>query len=235
MKQKSAQSIIAFYEKESPSATEFRRIYSSLSTAVAGKQLRTILVTSATLGEGKSIISSLLAITIASLVKSKVAIVDIDLRRPRLQDYFAVPPAAGVADVLTGKADIKSVARATGIPNLSVITSGRVAMPASDVFDQADLPAFIRELKFYFDTIVIDSPPVIPVSDPMLIADQVDGVLMVIKSGSTQREVVKRALNLLGNTTANLLGIVLNDVESVLPYYYKDRYYGYHYSYSKKR
>ena len=230
-----AQSIISFYDKESPSATEFRRIYASLLSANGSKKLQTILITSATLGEGKSITSSLLSITAASLVKSKVAVVDFDLRRPRLQDYFAITPGPGVVDVLTGKANIKTVTRNTGIPNLNIITSGKVTASPSDIFDQADIPAFIQELKFYFDTIIIDSPPVIPVSDPLLIADQVDGVLMVVKSGSTQREVVNRAINLLNNTGVNLLGIILNDCESVLPYYYKERYYGYHYSYSKQK
>ena len=230
-----AQSIVSFYDKESPSATEFRRIYASLTSLNGQDKIQTILITSATLGEGKSITSSLLSITAATLSKAKVAVVDLDLRRPRLFEYFAVTPGPGVADVLTGKANIKSVTRSTGIPNLNIITSGKVTMPPSDIFDQADIPAFIQELKFYFDMIIIDSPPVIPVSDPMLIADQVDGVLMVVKSGSTQREVANRAINLMKNTGVNLLGIILNDFESVLPYYYNDSYYGYQSSYSKQK
>ncbi len=237
MKQKgAAQSIIAFYDKESPSATEFRRVYTSLKSSANGQnKLQTLLVTSATVGEGKSIVSSLLSITAASLVKSRVAVVDLDLRRPKLQDYFALSSGPGVADVLTGKSNIKSVTRATGIPNLSIITAGKAAIPPSDIFDQADIAAFVQELKFYFDTVIIDSPPIIPVSDPMLIADRVDGVLIVVKSGVTQREVVNRAINLLNNAGVKLLGVILNDFESVLPYYYKDRYYGYHYSYSRKK
>ncbi len=87
----------------------------------------------------------------------------------------------------------------------------------------------LQEMIFYFDFIIIDSPPVVPVSDPLLIADQVDGIILVVKAGSTQREVVNRAINLLSNSGLNPLGIVVNDYEEVLPYYYKDHYYGYRY------
>lgn len=228
-------SIIAHYDKESPSATEFRRIYSRLYPGTGGEKLHTILITSATLGEGKSITSSLLAITAATLGNEKVVLVDLDMRRPRIHEYFAVSLGTGVTDVLTGKSNIKNVARTTILPNLNIITSGKADTQPSDIFDQADLPAFIQELKFYYDTIIIDSPPIIPVSDPMMIADKVDGVLLVVKSGATQREVISRAVNLLSNSGINLLGVILNDTESVLPYYYKDRYYGYHYGSPAKK
>jgi Mrp family chromosome partitioning ATPase len=99
-----------------------------------------------------------------------------------------------------------------------------------ELIDQADLLNIVDELKFYFDFVVIDSPPVIPVSDPLLMGDKVDGVIMVVRAGSTQREVVKRAVDLLKNAAINLYGIVVNDYDDVLPYYYKDRYYSYHYS-----
>jgi len=224
-----------FYDKESPSATEFRRIYARLTSNRAEKRLQTILVTSAMLGEGKSVISSLLSITAALLRREKVALIDLDLRRGRVQEYFAFSDGPGVADVLAGKSNIKAVSRTTAIPNLSIITAGKVDGSPIDIFDHSDIPAFLQELKFYFDTIIIDSPPLIPVSDPMMIADQVDGVLVVIKSGVTPREVVSRAINLLDNSGVNLLGIIINDLESVLPYYYKEHYYGYHYSSSEKK
>jgi len=229
------QSIIAYYEKESPAATEFRRIYTKLTAQKGESRPRTILMTSSTLGEGKSIISSLMGITAANLTGEKTAIIDLDLRRPKIHEYFAINQSPGIADVLSKKSNIKSVTRGTPIPNLSIITAGKVDGSPSDIFDKADIPGLIQELKFYFDTIILDSPPLIPVSDPMLIADQVDGVIVVIKGGSTPREVVSRAINLINNSGVNLLGVILNDLESVLPYYYKDRYYGYHYSSTSKK
>jgi len=229
-RKKGQTSIISYYDKESPSATEFRRIYSKIISASGEKKMQTIMLTSATVGEGKSVTSSFLAITAAALNREKVVLVDLDLRRPRIHEYFATSLSPGVADVLTKKTNIKSVSRTTVIPNLSIITAGKAESSPSDILDQADLQGFMQELQFYFDMIIIDSPPLIPVSDPMLFADKVDGVVMVVKSGTTQREVVSRAANLLVNSGIHLLGIILNDIESVLPYYYKDHYYRYHYS-----
>ncbi len=226
---KNKPSIISLYDKESAVATELRRIVSNLKS-VGENKIRSLLVTSATVAEGKSITSCYLGITAASLMQAKVAVIDFDLRKPRIHEYFGIAPDGGLADVLSGKAGIKNVSRSTGIPNLSVITAGKVSSLPTDILDRGDIPALFQELKFYFDFIVIDSPPVIPVSDPLLLADNVDGVLIVIRAGSTQREVVNRAANLLRNAGSNIVGVVLNDYEDVLPYYYKDRYYGYHYS-----
>ncbi len=227
--QKNQQTLVSFYNKESAVATELRRIYSGLKSAAEKKKLQSVLVTSAAIGEGKSITCSFLAMTAASLSKSKVALIDLDLRRPKIHDYFGIGTCPGIGEVLTGKSSIKSVSRKTPIQNLTVITSGNITASPSDILDQADIPGLLQELIFYFDFIIIDSPPVVPVSDPLLLAEQVDGVLLVVKAGSTQREVVNRAISLLSNSGITPLGIVLNDYEEVLPYYYKDHYYGYKY------
>lgn len=227
--QKTFQSLISLYDRESSYATELRRIYSNLKSRGNGKN-QSVLITSAMIGEGKSITSSYLAITAANLTNQKVVLVDFDLRRPRIHEYFNVGSRPGVVDVITGKSKIKSVARDTTISNLKIISSGISSQGAGELIDQADLATMLEELKFYFDFVVLDSPPIIPVSDPLLIADKVDGVLLVVRAGSTQREVVKRAVNLLNNASINLYGAIINDYEEVLPYYYNTGYYGYQYS-----
>jgi capsular exopolysaccharide synthesis family protein len=223
-----SQSIISYYDKESSSATEFRRIIANLKLLINDKP-RTILVTSAMVGEGKSITSSFLGITAANITQSKVAIVDFDLRKPKIHHYFGLSCRNGLSDVMTGKSNIKSVVKKTVIENLSIVTAGEFKEQPTDIIDQGDILAVMEELKFYYDYIIVDSPPIIPVSDPLLIADKVDGVLVVIKAGVTPREVTSRAINLLNNSGINLLGSILNDYENVLPYYYKDKYYGYSY------
>ena len=95
------------------------------------------------------------------------------------------------------KTGIKDICRKTTVPNLTVLPAGKPSNNPSEIIDRADIPAFFQELKFYFDYIVVDTPPVIPVSDPLLISDQTDGVLLVIRAGTTPREVVSRAVNLL--------------------------------------
>lgn len=222
-------SILSYYQKESPVGTEFRRLYANIKGKSQDKKLQNIMITSSTVSEGKSLTSSLLAITIAELTRLKVALVDFDLRRPRLGDFFNIDISPGVSDVLAGKSTLKMVSRKTPVPNLTIVTSGKVEGSPTDVLDQENVSNFFQELRFYFDFVIIDSPPVIPVSDPLLLAEHTDGVLLVIRGGLTQKEVVERAVNLLVNSKINLLGAVLNDFEEVLPYYYKDRFYGYHY------
>ncbi len=229
MKGKMQTSLLSLYHKESSMGTEFRRLYSNIKNRNADQKYQSMMITSAMTGEGKSLISSLLALTIADLTKLKVALVDFDLRRPKIAYYFGMENDNGVAEVLTGKSTLKAVSKKTIMPNLSIIPAGRLNTLPTNVLEHEQVSSFFQELKFYFDQVIIDSPPIIPVSDPMLLAEYVDGVLMVIKSGATQREVVARASNLLLNARINVIGVILNDYEEVLPYYYKERYYGYHY------
>ncbi|OGC89758.1 MAG: hypothetical protein A2W25_02625 [candidate division Zixibacteria bacterium RBG_16_53_22] len=222
-------SILSFYNKESSVGTEFRRLYSNIKNLSTNRKLQTIMVTSAMVGEGKSLTSSLLAVTIAELTKLKVALVDFDLRRPKINLYFGIGESEGIGNVLSGESTLKLVSRKTIIPNLTVIPSGRLKGVPSDFLDQSTVANIFQELRFYFDYVIIDSPPIIPISDPLLLAEHVDGVLLVVRGGTTQREVVQRAANLLTNSKINVLGVILNDFEEVLPYYYKEKYYGYHY------
>lgn len=233
-KDRKFKSILSVYQKESPAGTEFRRLFSNIKAKARDQKIQSIMVTSAMVGEGKSLTCSLLAITIAELTRLKVALVDFDLRRPKISFYFGLDKEIGVSDVLTGKSTMKLVSQKTAIPNLTVITSGIQDVSPSEMLDQENMAGFFQELRFYFDYVIIDSPPVVPVSDPLILSEYVDGVLLVVKGGTTQREVVSRAANLLINAKVNILGVILNDYGDVLPYYYKHRYYGYDY-YRKKR
>jgi capsular exopolysaccharide synthesis family protein len=221
--------ILSLFDQESSVGTEFRRIYSNIKVKSQDRKLQIIMITSAMVGEGKSLTSSLLAITMAELTKLKIALVDFDLRRPKIAKYFGLDDDGGVSDVLLGKTTLKLASRKTAVPNLTIIPAGKLDGVPSDILSQENMSGFFQELRFYFDYIIVDTPPVVPISDPLLIAEYVDTVILVVRGGITQREVVSRATNLLGNSKLNILGVVLNDFEQVLPYYYKDHYYGYKY------
>jgi len=221
-------SISGFYDRESLEATEFRRLYSNLKSA-SNNMLKSVVVTSASVEEGKSTVSSFLAISVAESLGGKVLLLDIDLRRPMINVFFKLPLEKGIADVLDNRCAVKEAIKPTSIPGLKVITAGELTVDPSLALNQSRLREVFEELGFYFDFIVIDVPPVIPVSDPVLIASEADGTLLVVKAGSTPREVVKRAVNFLQNSKINILGIVLNNLEEVLPYYYSSRYYSYGY------
>jgi capsular exopolysaccharide synthesis family protein len=221
------ESIVSFYDRESPEATEFRRLYSNIRSL--NGDLKTVMVTSSTVEEGKSLISSFLSLTIAENSHQKVLLLDTDLRRPMINVLFKLPLENGLSDLLEGKAKIQDLIKSTPVPELKVITAGKVKGSPTAVLNPTRLHEVFEELKFYFDFIVVDAPPVIPVSDPLIIANDLDGVLMVVRAGSTPREVAKRAINLLQNSKIKVLGAVLNNIEEVLPYYYSSKYYSYKY------
>jgi capsular exopolysaccharide synthesis family protein len=221
------ESIVSFYDRESPEATEFRRLHTNIRGL--NGDLKTVMVTSSTVEEGKSLISSFLSLTIAENSRQKVLLLDTDLRRPMINVLFKLPLENGLSDLLENKAKIQDLIKSTPVPELKVITAGKIKGSPTAVLNPTRLHEVFEELKFYFDFIVVDAPPVIPVSDPLIIANEVDGVLMVVRAGSTPREVAKRAINLMQNSKIKVLGAVLNNIEEVLPYYYSSKYYSYKY------
>jgi capsular exopolysaccharide synthesis family protein len=219
--------LIEYYDQESPYATEFRRLLHNINGVVPEKETKTILVTSAMLAEGKSTVAAFLALTAARQKHKKTLLVDCDLRRPTLHRLFNLPRENGIAEILTEGKKIKDVIKKTAEPNLDVVTAGKAVAQPTDVFDSAAISSLLEEMRFYYDLILVDCAPILPVSDPMLLASSMDGVILVVKAGATQREVAKRATLLLKDDKTRLLGVVLNNLSNVLPYYYKESYYGY--------
>lgn len=218
-----------FYDHESPYGTEFRRLLHSINNALSGIDAKTILVTSAMLAEGKSTIAGFLAVTAARYKKKKTLLVDCDLRRPTLHKIFSTPRENGIVEVLTEGRRVRDVVRHTAEPFLDLLTAGKPVPQPTDIFDAAAIHKLLEEVRFYYDLILVDCAPILPVSDPMLLAPEMDGVIMVVKVGATQRDVVLRAAQLLKNNNGRFLGVVLNNVNNALPYFYNDSYYGYEY------
>jgi len=222
------ESIVSFYDRESLAGTEFRRLYSNIKK-FNGSELKSVMVTSSTIEEGKSTISCFLALAIAESRGDRVLLLDTDLRRPMINVYYKLQLETGFADILDKKCSVKEAIKSTTIPGLKIITAGKLSKDPSLALKPSRLREVFEELRFYFDFIVVDVPPVVPVSDPVLIASEVDGTLLVVKAGVTPREVVKRAVNFLQNSKINILGVVLNNLDDVLPYYYSHKYHAYGY------
>lgn len=227
MEEARQQSIYDVFDQESPIATEMRRLYSNIRHIHGRSTKRSFLVTSANRGEGKSTVASHLAITVARFRGKKSLIVDADLRRPRLHQVFGVEMEPGLLECLEGGIDPLEAAKDTQIENLKVIPAGRRIKSPAHLFEGEVMAEIFEKIKFYHDIVIVDSAPVIPVSDPMLISSVVDGVLLVLLAGMTPRKVAQRAKDILLDANANLLGIVVNNLSEVLPYYYDYKYYGY--------
>jgi capsular exopolysaccharide synthesis family protein len=227
-------SIIDFFSQESAFATEFRRVLYNLLRTRKIPELKTVLVTSSTLAEGKSTISALLGIT-AAKKGLKTLLVDCDLRRPTMHKLFQLTREKGLCEILTKGTGIREATKRTALEKLEIITAGAAFPHPAEIFDSPAIGRLIEEAKFYHDLILLDTAPIVPVSDPMLLAQEVDGVLLVVKAGTTQREVVSRAVNIINGDSSKVIGVVLNNISRTLPHYYDYDYYGYKYEQTPDR
>lgn len=220
-------SVIDIFHQEAPFATEFRRLLYRVNADQSDSKLRTVMITSAMLSEGKSTVSSFLALTAADHRKYRTLLIDADIRKPTIHKFFDLGRDRGLADILGAGLAPQDAIRKTPVDTLDVITAGWLDTNPSEVFDAEAIGQLCEQMHTYYELVVIDSPPILPVSDPMLLAPKMDGVLLVIKAGATQREVVSRAMDIIG--PERILGVVLNNVDGKLPYYNNYGYYGYEY------
>jgi capsular exopolysaccharide synthesis family protein len=221
------QTLFDTFSEESAMAIEMRRLYSRLRQKVRGTSMKSFMITSASPSEGKSTVASYLAMTVARHRRTKTVLVDADLRKSSVHKYHGIPREPGLADCLSGDKNIMDCLYDSPIDSLKIMPAGRYESAPSYLFDSNRIGEVFAELKFYFDMIIVDSPPVIPVSDPVLMVPEVDGVLLAVMAGVTPRELVIRARNVLQDVDANIMGVVVNNHAEVLPYYYGTKYYGY--------
>jgi capsular exopolysaccharide synthesis family protein len=219
--------IFDVYDGESPVATELRRLYHNAKKNEDGRHYKSFLITSSNRGEGKSTVASWLAVTIAQFPTKKVLHVDADLRRPRSHTIFGVSNAVGLKDCLADDVDPTEVVKKTPLPNLHVITAGERTPQPGKLFESEHLKEVLDKLEFYYDLVIVDSAPVLAVSDTLFLCSEIEAVMLVVLAGVTPREVVQRSKNILDDSRANLVGVILNNATQVLPYYYDYKYYGY--------
>ena len=217
------------FDSEAPFGNEFRRLLAKVKKQMGSEAIKSIMFTSAMLSEGKSTTSSFLAVTAAKQGGMKTLLIDADLRRPSTHRIFNLERERGLSDILVKGFAPRETIKGTSIDKLDILTSGTMSENPSSVFDADAIGLMIEDLKFFYDIILIDAPPLMPVSDPMLLSSKVDRLLLVVKAGSTDRAVVRKAVDGLGDAAHKIMGVVLNNLNNSLPYYYDYNYYGYDY------
>jgi len=219
-------------QPNSASAEAFRLLRTNLDFASLDHPARSILVTSALEGEGKTTTAVNLAVTLARAGR-RVALVDLDLRRPAVHRFFGLPTAPGLTDVVLGKAPLAEVlcpvvleqrsleppphegsngSRAQGL--LEVLTSGQTPPDPAEFIETSSLGRLLDELRESFDVVLIDSPPVLAVGDPLMLSTRVDGVLLVARLAVLRRPMLKELQRALEMSPARLLGFVLASPEA---------------------
>lgn len=193
--------------------------------------LNLIAVTSASLGEGKTSVATNLA-AVFSRAGHRVVVVDADLRRPSVATFFGLKAAHGLSDVLADTCSLSEALNILDDGRLAVLTSGAVPANPSEALGGAAMERTLEQLTAEYDYVLIDTPPVLPVSDPLVVAPLVDGVILVIQLGRTTRDQVERAKKALERVNAPIIGVVPNMSGKG-----HDRYYlhPYRYAYSRRR
>jgi len=215
------------FDVESPMAIELRRIMIRIGRHLDLDRKRSIMVTSAERGEGKSLFSLHFALVLAYHLPYKILLVDADIRRPVQHTVFQSKVDPGFADLLRGKTTVKEATRETQVKNLDFMPAGKAGGHPSRLFGGHNVRDLVEEVHKTYDLVLLDSPPVVPVSDPLHYLDAVDGVLYMVMAGSTNKELSKRGVEILNSAGANILGAIANNLGEVLPYYYDQKYYGY--------
>ena len=193
------------------------------------KPLKTMLVTSSNPVEGKTMTVVHLGVVMAQS-GHKTVIIDTDMRRPRLHKALRTSNENGISRVIVGESDIDSAVKSTDVPNLFVMPCGPIPPNPSELLQTEKFADLVRRLEQKFDRIIFDSPPILAVTDAALLSHIIDGVVLVVRAGRTTRDAVARAKRLLGSVHANIVGVVLNDVNLKNPHY-SGYYHYYHYRY----
>lgn len=224
--------LITHFAPKSPISEAYRSLRTSIQYARADSPLKTIVVTSPGPQEGKSTTVANLAITIAQM-GTKTLLVDTDLRRPVLHSIFNLSRSKGISNYLVGKTELEEAIFETDINNLYIIPCGTLPPNPSELLGSKAMKHCITELKEQFDIILFDSPPIMAVTDAAVLSSEVDGVILVVKAGQTDRNAMLRSYEILRNIPNQILGALLNvvNVEGVYGSYY---YYYYHYYYYGK-
>ena len=161
-------------------------------------------------------------------------LVDCDLRRPRLHHTFGVKLSPGITEVLRGTVSLETALRPIGDGSLFLLSAGATVDNPSELVGSEAMRDLLKTLAAQFALVVLDSPPLLVVSDAAILATQTDGVLFVVRAGTTEPEAARAALGLLDAVDARVLGAVLNDPDNRLPRYDGKYYYKYYYDYYAK-
>ncbi len=221
--------LITHLNSKSPIAENYRSIRTAIQFAAVDKHMQTVMVASSVPQEGKSTTSVNIATTMAQ-TGNKTLWIDCDLRRPVGHNVFHTTKEPGIVDVLVGSRSVDDAIRQSGIPNLDIMTSGPIPPNPSELLGSRRMKELLEELKGRYTTIIIDTPPVVAVTDAVILSTMVDAYILVARAESTHMEIVMKSRDTLNRVGGRLLGIVLNDFNVSNNYgsYYKYyRYYKY--------
>lgn len=204
--------LIAKMNPRSPISEQYRTVRTNLQFASVDEELRSMIVTSTAPGEGKSMTAANLATVYAQQDKN-VLFIDADLRKPTVHYTFRIDNLVGISNILVGESTLSQTVQETDVDNLDVISSGPIPPNPAELLGSKRMEKLLDEVKQSYDIVIFDTPPLLAVTDAQILANEVDGAVLVIRSGQTEYEDVEKAKESLQRSNTKLLGTVLNDVE----------------------
>ena len=214
--------LITALSQEDPAAEAYRSLRTNVLFVGAEKPLQVVSITSPGPGEGKSTTAANLAVTLAQN-GARTLLVDADLRRPVVHRAFSITQEPGLTDVLIGRASPREAIRPEVTANLDVLPSGALPPNPSELLGSEAMRALLGEIRRDYDWVLIDTPPVLPVTDATVVAAEVDAVILTVRSGETDEAAAERAVEQLRHVGARLAGTVLNALSTT-----RDRHYTYY-------
>jgi len=208
-------------------AEEFRSLRTRLNHLQRSQPLHTLVITSASPGEGKSFTASNLAMSHAQLAGKRVLLADFDFRRPSVAKTFGIVNSAGLTDYLLGKAGVRDILRRVAETNLYVIPAGETVSNPLELLNLPQCGALLEALRDHFDWVILDSPPLLFAADGNLLSTMADGTILVVRIGTTTYDSVARALQSLCEN--NVLGTVVNGAHRGELYSKYSYYHNYYY------
>jgi len=216
--------LLAHNSPKDPVAEQYRTIRTNIQFSGADQEIKSIVLTSTGPGEGKSTTASNLA-TVYAQQGLRVLLIDADLRKPTAHYTFRLENHVGLTNVLTKQSTLGQAVQGTEVPELFLLTSGPIPPNPAELLASNNMTELLKEMKEQFDMVIFDTPPVLAVADAQILANQVEGSILVVSSGKTDKEAAIKAKELLLKANAKVLGAVLNNrkMEEGSDYYY---YYG---------
>lgn len=219
-----ARKLVVRDDPKSVISEQFRTIRTNIKFSMPDEELKTVVITSASIKEGKSTTSTNIASVFAQEGK-KVLIVDCDMRKPTVHYTFSLKNVIGLSNLLTRQCTLEEAIQETDIEGLSVITSGPIPPNPAELLASKQMMLVLEKLENEFDMIILDAPPVLPVTDAQILSNKCDATILVISAGETQKNAILKAKELLEHSKANIIGVIMNNVKLKKNQYYY-HYYG---------
>ncbi|HDR3900838.1 MULTISPECIES: polysaccharide biosynthesis tyrosine autokinase [Bacillus] len=209
-KRKPLRQLITHKEPKSRITEQYRNIRTNIEFTSVDNHVRSIIVTSADPGDGKTTTIANLAVVFGQQGK-KVLLIGADLRKPTIQNLFAIHSSNGLTNLLSGQAKLMQCIQKTDIENVYLMAAGPIPPNPAELLGSRAMDEALLEAYSMFDIILIDTPPVLAVTDAQILANKSDGIVLVVRSEKTEKDKIVKAKQILDKASGKLLGVVLND------------------------